>query len=435
MTASATPLVRGSPLKRNEWAAAAMLEGALQSYIAPFEGDGPTSVVHKKMMNRSVRSSSSNGHRVVFPAIGGLNRAPIVGKGQLAGTGEGQRAYSSEIVCEWIQSSVALADKFDAIDSALPFDDMNFAKSQLANWWVNFYDQYAFDALQGTAVRPSQAGESGGLQLPTHQMNFPFSGNDPEFGYDQMMDIMTAAAAGDGFTSLGGTGSFGGTRQSLAKPAVYKGKAKMRKGMSAQERMMAQAVDGGGMYNSLFLFVDPHVYNILIQDDRMVNILQNADYRGNMNMLFKGMQGTSLDGITLIKTPLAKGTVANTSNAGRGSGTLSTSGFSRGQVQVDECGLRQRDSSFMWSGQTQSGSERWSRCVLVGRNALQSAMSTAPWMSTDDSDHNKNIEVGLHNFMGIQKTRLRVENAGDKAGAPVANIDFGVITVDVQTSA
>jgi hypothetical protein len=72
---------------------------------------------------------------------------------------------------------------------------------------------------------------------------------------------------------------------------------------------------------------------------------------------------------------------------------------------------------------------------LLGQNAVQLAFGKMPdYKFQASTDFAIKSESALETWMECQKTILVPETAGDYAAAKVANMDWGVIAVDVQTT-
>ena len=439
---SAKPLINGSPLQRQSWLMNHVADSMLRnSYTMGWRGPNSDSIVHNIMSRRARSGNDSDmGHIINLPFTLGLSGAALMGDGRGAGKGEAAKQLNSRIHCQRFRKSTTLANAYDAQDAGNMFDEVSYHSRLLTEYFVKWEDQWIFDTLSGIALRP-EGGTNGGMhQRPTHGFIFGSgdrgsgSGAVASFGYDELNQIETAAMTGSGFT-------YGGTRIPMGMPGMY-----MAKGMKRTSRKMMKPVAS----DCLYFVCDKHVTRLLKSDSGFQNVMQNADMRGD-NVLIRGLQGFKQDSLKIIEVQSAHGSISDpTRNVGLvnnatawGNNVETDVAFTRDKVGVSVQGLRQFDGNGYWSGQDnfgvqQSGSttahlERWSRCYLLGMNAVQYASSTIPWIATQSEDHGDEVSVQLQNFLAVQKTILKAEKAGDFDSAVTTDIDFGAITVDIRT--
>ena len=439
---SAKILLNGSPLQRQSWLMNHVADLMLRdSYTLGWRGPNSDAMVHN-IISRKARSGrmDDNGHIVNLPFTLGLHGAALMGDGRGVGRGEILKQLNSRIHCQRFRKSTNVANAYDAQDAGNNFDEVSYASRLLTEYFVKWEDQWIFDALSGIAIRP-EGGTNGGMhQRPSHGFIYGSgsrgsgAGAVATFGYDALNEIETAAMTGSGF-------HYGDERMPMGMPGMYRGK-----GMKKMARGMMRPV----AKDCLYFVCDKHVTRLLKSDSGFQNVMQNADMRGD-NVLIRGLQGFKQDSLKIIEVQTAHGRINDpTRNVGLvndavawGNNVETDSAFERDQVEVSVQGLRQFDGNGYWSGQENFGvaqtgqatahQERWSRCYLLGMNAVQLASSTIPWVATQSEDHGDEVSVQLQNFLAVQKTILKTEKGGELPNAPVADIDFGAITVDIRT--
>ena len=108
--------------------------------------------------------------------------------------------------------------------------------------------------------------------------------------------------------------------------------------------------------------------------------------------------------------------------------------FRRNQVGLRMCGMRQYDDNNRWTGQPSfvKTGEVWSRCLLLGMNAVQVGFSKYPDMDMEPNRIDKISEVVLDVWMGAQKTKWEAESRGDYDDAEVTNLDTSAVAIDVR---
>ena len=399
------PINAGSVLQRRQWASQVLVGAQQRSVFGPFSGDANAAT----MINRaSGMGAGNNGHLVHYPGLGTLTGRYFEGNEDASGKGEKLRLFSSTLKAQWFRSVTELYNKYDRVevgeDTSLGMAGM---RRKLTDQFTAWNDQYLFDVVQGVANRTmSPSGEG----RATHGKRFAFSGASAKFGFNELQEVENIASEGAGF-------DWGGSRVPLP-------------GM----RM-------AGMNSMWLLFVDPKVHEILKTDAGFQNIVKDADVRGMQNKLLSPVLGT-LGQIMIVKMPRAKGTLTTNSQVGYqshksdGSAGDNPGGFARRHVSVEACGMRQYNGENRWTGQPgfSGNTERWSRCVLLGANALQVGFSMLPTIELESNNTNNVDELSLHVFMGAQKSKWDAEAEGDYDDAKSAGLDYGAIAIDVQTA-
>jgi len=103
------------------------------------------------------------------------------------------------------------------------------------------------------------------------------------------------------------------------------------------------------------------------------------------------------------------------------------------QSEIEIAGLRQYDATnSAWSGQAGFATAEYSRNLILGASALQSAFGKMPdykWQPSQDFGIKS--ESALEVWMETQKTNMTAENS-DYKQAKVASMDAGVIALDVK---
>jgi len=156
-------------------------------------------------------------------------------------------------------------------------------------------------------------------------------------------------------------------------------------------------------------------------------LVRSGDIRGNNNRNISGIIG-QLGSMLIVEAGQFFGSTGG-----------STSGFGLNDTEVEMSGLRQYDgaspTSALWTGQEgfdYASVDLHSRGVILGAGALQCAMGKQPdyrWQPSQDFAIKS--ESALEVWTEVRKTKLKSENANYKA-AKVSDIDYGVVTVDVQ---
>ena len=362
-----------SDLIRRKWIVEGLIQAQHKSFFSPFIGNSKESVVYKE-----VNTSADSGHTIVFDFDGNLSGKPIKGKNQAYGHGEEKRKFSDKLTVERYRFVVDNGDKFDGKNIGdLSLMEHAQSREMLADLFMRWRDQIMFDALQGV------------FEDPTHIIDLGTT-----FNYDSLITIENIVKTGTGYTT-------GGSRRPLVP---------------------YQTADGQPVW---ILVIDNYMKKALLQDTDFQRIVSQADVRGNGNMLIKGVVGR-IGSLLIIEA----GTYFGTTDSDIGSIELS-------DISVEIPGLRRWDSSGNPSGTpsfNESDTHMKSRALLLGKGALMYGLGKLPDYKIQQSiDFGIISESCLEVWLGLKKTKLVAENT-DYDKAKVADIDWGVVAIDVEVS-
>lgn len=380
----ATGVVRmDSDLKRKKWMREGLVQAASKSFWSPLTGSTMDSVVYQ-----ANNENSGSGHTVVFDFDGNLSGRAIKGKDTAFGKGEQKKKFSDKITVERYRLVADNGDKFDGVDIGdLTINEHSDSRAKLGDLFVRFKDQALFDAAQGNIET-----NDSGVQAPSHVIDL---GNT--FDFNQLLDIEKVLKTSNGFT-------FGGVRRPL-KPYMINGD------------------------QPVWLFViDAAMANMLRSDVAgYQTIVRSGDVRGSENRNIKGIIG-KLGSLLLVEADQFFGSTLG-----------STQGWGLDDSEIEMCGLRQYDgadpASAIWTGQEgfdYESTSLHSRGLILGSSALQTAFGKQPdYKFQESQDFGIKSESAVEFWMEARKTHLKSENGKYKA-AKISDLDFGVVTVDVQ---
>lgn len=366
-----------SDLKRKRWMREGMVQAASKSFWSPLTGSTKDGIVYQ--VNNT---NASDGHTVVFDFSGNISGKAKKGKETAYGEGEAKRKFSDKITVERYRLVVDNGDDFDAVDIGdLSISQHSDSRAKLSDLFIRFKDQALFDAAQGCLG-----------QAPTHTIDLGTA-----FTFDVLTDIETTLKTSNGFTT-------GGVRRPL-------------------DPYMTQ--DGEPVW---LMVIDAAMAALLRKDTAgYQTMMSRADVRGSNNRLIKGVIG-KIGSIMVVVADQFFGETAG-----------STIGWGLNDSEIEISGLRQYDgadpASALWTGQTgfdYASANLHSRGLILGAGALQLAFGKQPdykWQPSEDFGITS--ESAVEFWMETQKTKLTVENE-DYKQAKVANIDYGVVAVDVQ---
>ena len=368
-----------SDIKRKRWLREGMVQSASKSFWSPLTGNSKDAVVYQ--VNNE---SAKEGHTVVFDFSGNISGKAKKGKETAYGEGEAKRKFSDKITVDRYRLPVDNGDSFDGVD----IGDLNItqhadSRKKLSDLWIRFKDQSLFDAAQGNLG-----------QAPSHIIDLGTT-----FNFNTLVDIETTIKTANGYST-------GGVRRPMD---VY------------------ETQDGEPCW--LFI-IDAAMAAILRKDTAgYQTIVRSGDVRGNQNRNIKGIIG-KLGSLMLVQADQFFGSTDG-----------STPGWGLNSSEIEISGLRQYagtdPTASPWTGQTgfsYGSSELHSRGIIVGAGALQCAMGKHPdykWQPSEDFGITS--ESALEVWMESQKTVLKAENEDYKA-AKVANIDYGIVAVDLKVS-
>ena len=375
MTTGIVPL--DSDLIRRKWMREGLIQAASQSFWSPMTGNSKNSVVYQE-----TDSSASDGHTVVFDYSGNISGKAIKGKDTAYGKGETKRKFSDKITVDRYRLVVDNGDVFDAVNIGdLSLSQHQDSRQKLGDLFIRFKDQALFDSAQGTYD-----------SAPSHSIDL---GSTFDFG--SLLDIETTLRTSTNFST-------GGIRRPL-DPYMTK--------------------DGKPMW--LFV-VDSFMANKLRADTAgYQTIVRSGDVRGENNRNIKGVIG-QMGHLMIVEAGTFFG---NTAGSARGWGLDDS--------EIEIAGLRQYQgsdpSTAVWTGQEgfdSAGADIHSRGLLMGKGALQCAFGKQPdYKFQASQDFGITSESAVEFWMESKKTNLTAQNS-DYNEAKVANLDYGVIAVDVQ---
>lgn len=369
-----------SDIVRKRWISEGLIQKAHISFWAPFTGRTRESVVYME-----TNESGKDGHTVVFDFTGNLSGKAIRGKNTAFGKGEEKKKFSDKLTVERYRMPVNNGDKFDGVNIGdLSISEHADSRSKLADLFMRFKDQAVFDAGQGNLVTNTLNTR----QSPSHIIDLGTT-----FTFNQLTDIETTIKTSQGFAT-------GDVRRPLT-PFVMK--------------------DG----RPFWLFViDANMASMLRQDPLFQSITQSADIRGNDNRNISGIIA-QMGQLLIIEAPSFFGATDIDGNAG----------WKLGDTSIEMSGMRQYDEGGdRWTGQTGFDIEATlhSRGLILGASAFQMAMGKAPdYKFKSSQDFDIKSESALETWLEFSKTNLKAENE-NYVQAKVADLDFGVIAVDVE---
>jgi hypothetical protein len=377
MPTAVVPL--GSELKRKKWMREGLIQAASQSFWNPMTSNSRQGIVYQQN-----NPNAGEGHTVVFDFSGNLSGRAVKDKETAYGKGEQKRKFSDKLTVARYRIPVNNGDVFDAVDIGdLSISQHGDSRAKLGDLFIRFKDQSIFDAGQGLLA-----------QSPSHVIDLGTA-----FTFDELLEIETTLKTSVGFTS-------GGIRRPLEPFRTQDGRA-------------------------MWLFViDAHMAAKLRADAKFQSITASGDVRGNNNRNISGVIA-KMGALIIVEGPTFFGWTSG-----------STQGWGLNDSEIELSGLRQYDgataSSALWTGQegfSYASSNLHSRGLLLGAGGLQVAFGKMPdYKFQESQDFGITSESAVEFWMETRKTYLQIESTdnNDYKQAKVANIDYGVIAVDVQ---
>jgi len=379
-----------SDLKRKKWMREGLIQAASHSFWTPFTGNTKDAIIYQEN-----NENSGSGHTVVFDYDGNLSGKGTKGKDTAYGKGEQKKKFSDKITVERYRLVADNGDSFDGVDIGdLKINEHSDSRNKLGDLFVRFKDQAIFDAAQGNYVT-----QNGGAQAPSHIIDLGTT-----FTFDQLVDIEKAIRTSNGFST-------GAVRRPLDPYNMKRG-------------------DGGqyGMLNKWVFVIDAAMAAMLRKDTSgYQTIMKDADIRGQNNRNISGVFGT-IGSLVIVEAPHFFGETAGTAT-----------GWGLEDSEVEICGLRQYSgtdpTSDPWTGQTgfdYADVNLHSRGLILGKGALQLAFGKQPdYKFQESQDFGIKSESAVEFWMETRKTNMTAENDKYKQ-AKVADLDYGVIAVDVE---
>ncbi len=371
-----------SDLVRKRWMREGLIQAASKSFWSPMTSSSRAGIVFQ-----ANNENSGEGHTVVFDYDGNLSGKAIKGKETAFGKGETKKKFSDKLTVERYRLVADNGDKFDGVNIGdLSINEHSDSRTKLGDLFVRFKDQALFDAAQGLLLQ-----SDGTAQASTHNIDLGTT-----FTFNSLIDVETALKTGN-FTS-------GGVRR---PPEPY---------------IMANG-------EPVWLFViDAAMAGLLRKDTAgYQTIMKDADTRGENNRNIKGVIG-KLGSLMIVQADQFFGYTEGT-----------TPGWGMDKSEIEISGLRQYSgaspASSPWTGQQgfdYTSTTLHSRGVILGAGALQLGMGKQPdykWQPSQDFGIKS--ESALETWMEVRKTKLVAETDNYKA-AKVDNIDYGIVTVDVE---
>lgn len=372
-----TGVVRlGSDLERRKWIREGLLQAASKSFWNPFTGLSKDAIVYQRN-----DTNAAEGHTVVFDFSGNIANRAIKGKDTAFGKGEQKKKFSDTIVVERFRLVVDNGDAFDGVNIGdLNINEHLDSRTKLSDLFIRFKDQGLFDSGQGNLG-----------QVPSHIIDLGTT-----FTYNTLLDIEKTIKTANGFST-------GGRRRPMDPFTLEDGRP-------------------------VWLFVmDTAMANILKQDSAFQTIMRSADVRGNNNRLIKGVLA-KIGSLLIVEAENFFGATSGTQT-----------GWELSDSDVEISGLRQYDgadpATAEWTGQTGfdlASADLHSRALVMGAGAIQLAFGKMPEFHFQPSqDFAITSESALEVWTETKKTNLTAEDT-DYKEAKVANLDWGVVAVDLE---
>jgi len=371
----------GSDLERKKWMREGLIQAASTSFWAAYTGLTKDNVVFQ-----ANNESAGDGHTVVFDFDGNLSGKAIKGKETAYGKGEQKRKFSDKITVERYRLVVDNGDAFDGVNIGdLSITQHSDSRQKLGDLFTRFKDQALFDTAQG--FKDGVA--------PTHTLQIDASVT--ALSYQDLVNIEHSLRTGTGYF----TGTFGSA-------------------VAAPQRVPLKPFklqDGRSIW---LMVIDPFTAANIKGNTAaggIMTLAQHADLRGNGNRVFKGILG-QIGQLVLVEAEAFFGTT--TTNTLDGS-------------EIEIAGMRQYDlTNTAWSGEAAFATAEYSRNLILGAGAMQIAFGKQPdykWQPSQDFGIKS--ESAVEFWMESKKTNLLAENT-DYTQAKVANLDFGIVCVDVK---
>lgn len=379
----------GSDLQRRKWMREGMVQKAAQSFWNPYTGMSKDSVVFQ-----ANNENSAEGHTVVFDFDGNLSGKAIKGKDTAFGKGETKRKFSDKITVERYRLVVDNGDKFDGVNIGdLSINEHTDSRAKLGDLWIRWKDQALFDAAQGLLDTNDD-----GVQAATHTIDLGTT-----FTFNQLLDIENTIKTSQGFS----TGA-------IRRPLVP---FRTESSVNGEQPLW-------------IFFIDSAMANMLRKDTAgWQTIIRSGDVRGNNNRNIAGVIGR-VGSLLIVEAPQYFGATEGVSGGG----------FGLNDSEVEIAGLRQFDATnSAWTGEDgfdYGATVLKSRGIVAGAGALQCAMGKQPdyrWQPSQDFAIKSESAVEV--WTEVRKTKLKDEAGKKYKAAKVTDIDYGIITVDVQVNA
>ena len=370
-----------SELVRKGWVMKGLVQARSTSFWDGLTGMGEDSIIYQKN-----DFAVKEGHEVHFQMDGNLVSEAHVDKEQAWGNSEEKKLFSDSLRVRRLRWSVDNGDKFDAKNVGdLSLAEHGDSRTKLSDLFIRAKDQFVFDVMQGRLhgegpshiIRPNDRANIGAL-VSTDTLSYAFH-----------MRMERVIKSGRGYT-------VGGQRRPLEP---YK------------------LADGRKVW---LVVVDSAQSADLRLSNDFVGIAQNADVRGENNVLLKGVIG-KVGPFIYIEAQDFFGV---------------SSSRLIGKTKVEICGLRTVDSAGNFLGETGYGvaGSVASRGLILGKGAVQIGFGKMPdYKFKSSQDFDIKSESALEVWMNVQKTIMSAENV-DYDDAKVAGFDYGVVVFETFNS-
>lgn len=375
----------GSDLKRKQWMREGLVQAASKSFWSPMTGTTKDAVVFQ-----SNNENAGAGHTVVFDYDGNLSGKAVRGKEEAFGKGEQKRKFSDKVTVERFRLVVDNGDKFDGVDIGdLTINEHSDSRNKLGDLFVRFKDQSVFDGAQGLLNTNDD-----GVQAPTHVIDLGTSHT-----YNDLLEIERILRTSQGFST-------GSVRRPIEPYMLANGEP-------------------------VWLYIiDPSMAAKLRKDTSgYQTIMRTADVQGSGNRLISGVIG-KVGRLLVVEAGHFFGSTSGT-----------VQGWRLNDSAIEMAGLRQyagaSPASAPWTGQegfAYNSSELHSRGLILGKGAIQTAFGKMPdYKFQESQDFGIKSESAVEFWMETRKSVLKAENE-DYEQAKIADIDFGVVAVDVKVA-
>lgn len=371
-----------SDLKRKSWMREGLVQARSKSFWSAYTGMTSDNVVFQ-----ANNESATDGHTVVFDFDGNLSGSAIKGKEQAYGKGEQKRKFSDKITVERYRLVVDNGDAFDAVDIGdLSISQHTDSRNKLADLWIRFKDQAVFDTLQGfkDGVAPSHT-----IQIDA---------SSTAFSYTDLVNIEKALRTGTGFK----TGTYGSTTAASSRAPLKP--YRLQDGRSIWVMVIGPLTAANIKGN--------------MAAGGILTLAQHADLRGTDNMIFRGMLG-QIGQLVIVEAEAFFGY---------------TSGNGLDSSEIEIAGMRSYDgANSKWSGEDGFVGATFERNLILGAGAAQMAFGKQPdYKFQESQDFGIKSESAVEFWMDIKKVKLSEESGSSYKRAKIADMDFGVIAVDVK---
>ena len=422
---------------RKEWTLKGMIGKAHKSFWGAFEGESDDSIIY---VNRDLDCGVNK--KAIFDYSGKLTSAGGEGMDEICDIGEEARMFSEALdmrVFNWMTKG-KLKTKACDLDNLDLYANTS-SRSKLFDLFYRHKDQFIFDGFIGALK---------GTCAPSHIYNLGRS-----FKFSDIYDIAIAAREGRGFVKA----SANGTPSTIPADVRYP-----LEGITLSDGSMPQYI----------MVITSKMEKSLKTDPQYVNINIQGDVRGSKNAILSGHIAKH-EGILMVTAPVfagmtkGKGQFNPTTDT-----TLTFSGLRRYAIGEDKVQVFEGQKNFrmiedaarveasaiataqatidnlstccakltadqqkeldaaMKIVKTPRTNVVYSRGLLLGAAAGQLALGTAPEYQSWATKGKRSYESLLDVFFNFGKTSLTLTMGEDYEGAPVADIDYGVIAVDME---